>query len=182
MEITSAPGPDVFDYGEIYQKIQKTPVPTDFTQRALRNLRLQTILTAGIWEETSGWCEGGPIRRQPEAVTTCIVTYRGLEVPWSVKYRAPGYVVEYNAMPLKTVLAARSAHHQIWEMARSLKATKVRCDEIPDYSLAEPGKATDYQCQALASPPVGGAPRWRNFSLAFTEQAKLTLEPVRPGS
>ncbi|MCO1580756.1 hypothetical protein M8C13_33870 [Crossiella sp. SN42] len=137
-------------------------------QKLVHDLRKDTLLMVQWRGETSGGCKDDTVVLKAGAVTDCVITYEGVQVPWQITvsndFKESDLLVKYTKKPLKGVLLAEAVHARL---AKDFGADgdELRCDELPKVQLVELGKKLEPKCQYRAKPVRGGGLVYKDVGL-----------------
>jgi hypothetical protein len=124
----------------------------DFTSQveyALQGDLLSEALVAG---RTTAVCPDG-VTRQANASSACVVTYEGVEVPYTVtiggSYEEGDVLTPYRAEPGRRLLIAERVHHEFWERFGGPAGIRLSCEEMPAVEAVEDGAPTGHVCRTI---------------------------------
>ncbi|MFI9582208.1 hypothetical protein ACIHCQ_10250 [Streptomyces sp. NPDC052236] len=151
----NGPQEDVRKRGEDNLKV--TPAPerdAPFIEQVQHRLREVILLDAEVAGETSAKCPNG-VTQKAGAVSQCVVTYAGAEIPYEVKisdsYREGSSITSYNTTPKKGLLVGKVVYNALNERygpeSGSTDASKLACEEIPAAKAVDFNSDTGYKCQ-----------------------------------
>ena len=151
----NGPQEDVRKRGEDNLKV--TPAPdrgAPLTEQVEHRLREAILLAAGVAGETSAKCPDG-VTQKAGAVSQCVVTYEGAEIPYEVKisdsYREGSIITSYTTTPKKGLLVAKLVYNSLNENygteSGRTDASKLACEELPVAKAFDWKSDTGYKCQ-----------------------------------
>ncbi|WGD42159.1 hypothetical protein [Streptomyces cathayae] len=138
-------------------KLKVTPAPENgapFTQKVEHKLRETVLRGVMVPGETSAECADG-VTQKAGAVSQCVVTYEGAEIPYEVKisdkYTEGSMFTFYDTTPKKGLLVAKSVYNTLHERysaeAGYTGSSKLACEEIPVAKTVDLNSDTGYTCQ-----------------------------------
>ncbi|WP_406726741.1 hypothetical protein WJ438_21885 [Streptomyces sp. GD-15H] len=138
-------------------KLKVTPAPENgapFAQQVEHKLRETVLRSAMVPGETSAECADG-VTRKAGAVSRCVATYEGAEVPYEIKisdkYTEGSMFTFYDTTPEKGLLVAKSVYNLLHERysaeAGYPGSSKLACEEIPVAKAVDLNADTGYTCQ-----------------------------------
>ncbi|MFD5492281.1 hypothetical protein ACFWH4_04910 [Streptomyces sp. NPDC127091] len=138
-------------------KLKVTPAPENgapFTQKVEHQLRETVLRGVMVPGETSAECADG-VTQKAGAVSQCVVTYEGAEIPYEVKisdkYTEGSMFTFYDTTPKKGLLVAKSVYNTLHERysaeAGYTGSSKLACEEIPVAKTVDLNSDTGYTCQ-----------------------------------
>ncbi|MFF5488657.1 hypothetical protein [Streptomyces virginiae] len=162
----TGPQPDVFMRGG--DALQITPRPeadAPFVQKVEHALREDVLSIAKVAGETSAKCPAG-VTQNAGAVSQCVVTYAGAEIPYEVKisgsYKAGSSIISYTKEPKKGLMVGKLVYEMINQNYGSesgrTDASKLACDELPAAKAFDFGTDTGFKCQYWAAHANRGEP------------------------
>ncbi|MEU0940249.1 hypothetical protein [Embleya sp. NPDC005971] len=137
--------------------LRVTPLPgtkAPVVEKVEHALREDVLSGAHVPGTTSAKCADG-ITMKAGAVSQCVVTYEGAEIPYEVKigdkYTEGSMVFSYTKTPKKALLVAKEIYNRFNERYGSASgasdASKLACEEIPVAKTFDFGADTGYTCQ-----------------------------------
>ncbi|NUR52058.1 MAG: hypothetical protein HOV71_28360 [Hamadaea sp.] len=140
-------------------------------EHALREDVLSTVRVLGT---TSATCAGG-ITMKAGAVSECVVTYQGVDVPYEVKisdrYTDGAMVFSYTKKPTKGLLVAKVIYNLMNERygaeSGRTDASKLACDELPAAKVIDFGSDTGYTCQYWSKYAKDGKPGYVTLKITM---------------
>lgn len=161
------------------------PASATVQQKVEHALREDILSKVRVVATTSATCPGG-ITMKAGAVSQCVVTYEGAEVPYEVKisdrYKDGDRVFSYTKEPKKALLVAKVVYHQLNESygaeSGRTDASKLACEEFPAAKAMEFGADTGLTCQYWSKYGKDGEPGYvtlkvtmgkRGYGVGFEE-------------
>ncbi|MCJ1679261.1 hypothetical protein MTF65_18305 [Streptomyces sp. APSN-46.1] len=137
--------------------LKVTPAPelsAPFIQKVEHRLRESVLLTAKVAGETSAKCPNS-VTQKAGAVSQCVVTYEGAEIPYEVKigdsYKEGSSIISYNSTAKTGLLVGKVVYDALNERYGSesgtTHASKLACEEIPAAKAVDFNSDTGYKCQ-----------------------------------
>ncbi|MFI5531785.1 hypothetical protein ACIA8O_24955 [Kitasatospora sp. NPDC051853] len=134
--------------------LKVTPAPDSkapVVEKVEHALREDVLSAAHVPGTTSAKCADG-ITMKAGAVSQCVVTYEGAEIPYEVKisdkYTEGSFVFSYTKTQKKALLVAKEIYNRFHERYGSTStASRLACDEIPAAKTFDFGADTGYTCQ-----------------------------------
>lgn len=153
--VIDAPQKDVRKRGE--DNIKVTPAPergAPLVQQVEHRLREAVLLTAKVPGETSAKCPDG-VTQKAGAVSQCVATYAGAEVPYEVKisdsYTEGSSITSYTTTPKKGLLVGKAVYDALYENfgpeSGRTDADRLACEEIPAATAVDYKADTGHKCQ-----------------------------------
>ncbi|MGW5973317.1 hypothetical protein [Streptomyces sp. NPDC055186] len=147
-------------------RLKVTPAPENsasFTRKVEHKLRETVLRSAMVPGETSAECADG-VTQKAGAVSQCVVTYEGAEIPYEVKvsdkYTEGSMFTFYDTTPQKGLLVAKSVYQALHERysaeAGYTGSSKLACEEIPVAEAVDLNADTGYTCQYWTETANGG--------------------------
>ncbi|WP_405852236.1 hypothetical protein OG361_05890 [Streptomyces sp. NBC_00090] len=141
-------------------------------QKVQHALRENVLSIAKVPGETSAKCPAG-ITLKSGAVSKCVVTYAGAEIPYDVKisdsYTAGSSIISYTKEPKKALLVDKLVYQMINERygaeSGRTDASKVACDKLPAAKAFDYGADTGFTCQYWGEHAKNGEPGYRTVRL-----------------
>ncbi|QIP88084.1 hypothetical protein GLX30_33275 [Streptomyces sp. Tu 2975] len=169
----TGPQPDVHMRGG--DALRVTPIPAvgaPFLQKVEHALREDALSIAKVAGETSAKCPAG-VTQKAGAVSQCVVTYAGAEIPYEVKisdsYTAGSSIISYTKEPKKGLLVGKLVYQMINENYGSESgrsdASKLACDELPAAKAFDFGADTGYKCQYWGEHADNGEPGYKTVQV-----------------
>ncbi|MFF3784091.1 hypothetical protein [Streptomyces sp. NPDC001933] len=169
----TGPQPDVHMRGG--DKLRVTPAPdlgAPFVKKVEHALREDVLSTAKVVGETSAKCPAG-VTQKAGAVSQCVVTYAGAEIPYDVKisdsYTAGSSIISYTKEPKKALLVDKLVYQMINEKygaeSGRTDASKVACDKLPAAKAFGYGADTGFTCQYWGEHAKNGEPGYRTVQI-----------------
>ncbi|WP_326764032.1 hypothetical protein OG978_05115 [Streptomyces sp. NBC_01591] len=157
--------------------LRVTPAPeagAPLAQKVEHALREDVLSIAKVAGETSAKCPAG-VTRKAGAVSQCVVTYAGAEIPYEVKisdsYTAGSSFISYTKEPKKGLLVDKLVYQMINESYGSesgrTDASKLACDKLPAAKAFDFGADTGYKCQYWGEHADNGEPGFRTVQVGI---------------
>ncbi|WP_326656388.1 hypothetical protein [Streptomyces sp. NBC_00385] len=175
----TGPQTDVYmrDSGD---KLRVTPLPgadAPLERKVEHALREDVLSMAKVPGKTSAKCAGG-VTKKAGAVSQCVVTYEGAEIPYEVKigdsYTSGSSIISYSKEPKKGLLVGKLVYQLINEQYGSesgrTDASKVACDKLPAAKAFAYGADTGYTCQYWGKYADEGEPGYRTLQIKLATQ------------
>ncbi|WP_234321313.1 hypothetical protein [Streptomyces katrae] len=169
----TGPQPDVHMRGG--DALRVTPLPevgAPFVQKVEHALREDVLGSAKVAGETSAKCPDG-VTQQAGAISQCVVTYAGAEIPYEVKisdsYKAGSSVISYTKEPKQGLLVGKLVYQMINENYGSESgrsdASKLACDELPAAKAFDFGADTGFRCHYWGEHANKGKPGFTTLQI-----------------
>ncbi|MEE1736843.1 hypothetical protein [Streptomyces sp. BE147] len=183
------PQKDVVPQREAGEKLKITPLPAmdaPFVEKVEHNLREAVLRSARVSGETSAECPDG-VDEKAGAVSQCIATYEGVDVPYEVKIsesaKEGSSLIFFDTTPKKGLLVAKAVYDSFNESYGSesgrTDAGKLACEEMPAAKAVPLGKDTGYTCQYWSKFADKGEPGYATLRLTMGAQGYgLGFQPV----
>ncbi|MCX4967358.1 hypothetical protein OHA98_21840 [Streptomyces sp. NBC_00654] len=183
------PQKDVVPQREAGERLKITPLPpmdAPFVEKVEHNLRQAVLRSARVPGETSAKCPDG-VDEKAGAVSQCIATYEGVDVPYEVKIsesaKEGNSLIFFDTTPKKGLLVAKAVYDSLNESYGSesgrTDASKLACEEIPAAKAVPLGKDTGYTCQYWSKFADEGEPGYATLRLTMGAQGYgLGFQPV----
>ncbi|MDA5284109.1 MULTISPECIES: hypothetical protein [unclassified Streptomyces] len=169
----TGPQPDVHMRGGDALRVRPLPeVGAPFVQKVEHALREDALNTAKVVGETSAKCPDG-VMQKAGAVSQCVVTYSGAEIPYEVKisdsYKAGSSIISYTKEPKQGLLVGKLVYQMINENYGSESgrsdASKLACDELPAAKTIDFGADTGFKCQYWGQHANKGKPGFTTLQI-----------------
>ncbi|MFE1318954.1 hypothetical protein [Kitasatospora phosalacinea] len=149
---------------------------------ALREDLLSQAHTPG---ETTAKCPDG-ITQKAGAVSLCVATFEGAEVPYEVKisdsYTEGSMIISYTKTPKKGLLVARTVQAMLYEQYGPESgyegAGKLACQEMPVAGAYDFDTDTGFTCQYWSEHADDGKPGYTTLKVRMNSR-NADLQPVR---
>ncbi|MGW7437100.1 hypothetical protein [Streptomyces sp. NPDC054849] len=185
----TGPQPDVHmrGGGEALQITPRPEVGAPFVQKVEHALREDVLSTAKVAGETGAKCPAG-VTQKAGAVSQCVVTYAGAEIPYEVKisdsYTAGSSVISYTKEPKKGLLVGKLVYEMINQNYGSesgrTDASKLACDELPAAKTFDFGADTGYKCHYWGEHANRGEPGFTTLQIKIgTKGYAYSFEEVK---
>lgn len=184
----TGPQPDVYMRGGDALRI--TPIPevsAPFVQKVEHALREDVLSIAKVAGETSAKCPTG-VTQAAGAVSQCVVTYAGAEIPYEVKisdsYKAGSSIISYTKEPKKGLLVSKLVYQLINQNYGSesgrADASKLACDELPAAKTYDFGSDTGFKCQYWGEHANKGKPGYTTMQVKIgTKGYAYSFEEIK---
>lgn len=181
------PQKDVRRRGE--DNIKVTPAPkfgAPLDEQVVHRLREAILLDARVPGETSATCPDG-VTQKAGAVSQCVVTYEGAEVPYEVKisdsHTEGDTITSYTITPKKALLVATSVYDLLNEQygkdSGRTDASKLACQELPVAKTIEWDSDSGYTCQYWGEHAIDGGEGYKTLKITQGSQGySLGFEEV----
>lgn len=155
-------------------------------KKVVHRLRETTLATTKVPGTTSASCPNG-VTLGAGAVSRCVATYEGAEIPYEVKisdtYTKGSSVFSYTTEAQKAVLVAKFVYNAMYEgygaESGHIDASKLACDEIPVAKTVEMNSDTGYTCQWWGKFANKGEPGYETLRVTIGPTGGVGLEPVQ---
>lgn len=185
----TGPQPEVVPYSNSSElKVKPTPrYDASIEQKLKHALQEDLLRMIRVPGKTSADCPDG-ITMKASAISHCVVTYEGVEVPYEVKisdnYREGSLVFSYNKVAMKAVLVDKVVYHQFNERFGTESArtdlSKLACEEFPAVKLVEFGENTGLTCHYWSEYGPDGEPGYVTVNVIMGDRGtRLDFEEVR---
>ncbi|MEU2250879.1 hypothetical protein [Streptomyces sp. NPDC019224] len=183
------PRPGVVPQREAGEKLKVTPTPAmdaPFAEKVEHNLREKVLRSARVAGKTSATCPDG-VDQKAGAVSTCVATYEGVDVPYEVKIsdsaEKGSVLVFFDATPKKGLLVGEAVYDSFNEQygaeSGRTDASKLACDELPAAKAVPMGADTGFTCQYWSKFGNRGEPGYTTLRLTMGKDGYgLGFEPV----
>ncbi|MFI8434009.1 hypothetical protein ACIGJO_09685 [Streptomyces sp. NPDC079020] len=174
------PQKDVVPQREAGEKLKIKPLPAmdaPFVEKVEHHLRQAVLRSARVPGETSAECPDG-VDEKAGAVSQCIATYEGAEIPYEVKIsdsaKAGSSLVFFDTTPKKGLLVAKAVYDSMNESYGSesgrTDASKPACEKMPAAKAVPLGKDTGFTCQYWTKFANKGQPGYTTLRLKMGAQ------------
>ncbi|MFD4031188.1 hypothetical protein ACFWVP_11790 [Streptomyces sp. NPDC058637] len=171
------PQPGVVPQREAGEKLKITPLPAmdaPFVEKVEHNLRQAVLRSARVPGETSAKCTGG-VDEKAGAVSRCVATYEGVDVPYEVKIsdsaKEGSSLIFFETTPKMGLLVAKTVYDSLNEQYGSesgrTDASKLACESMPVAKAVPLGKDTGYTCQYWSEFANQGEPGYATLRLTM---------------
>ncbi|MFP3987794.1 hypothetical protein U9R90_09885 [Streptomyces sp. E11-3] len=181
------PQKDVRKRGEDNLKV--TPAPEQgapLTEQVEHRLREAILLTAKVAGETSAKCPDG-VTQKAGAVSQCVVTYEGAEIPYEVKisdrYREGSTITSYTTTPKKGLLVGKLVYNALYESygpeSGRTDTSKLACEELPVAKAFDGKSDTGFKCQYWTKHANDGKGGYDTLRVTIGASGGIGFEAVR---
>ncbi|MGW7454520.1 hypothetical protein [Streptomyces sp. NPDC054787] len=184
----TGPQPDVYMRGGDALRVAPIPaVGAPFVEKVEHALREDVLATAKTVGETSAKCPDG-VTQQAGAVSLCVVTYAGAEIPYEVKisdsYKAGSSVISYTKEAKKGLLVGKLVYQMMNQNYGSesgrTDASKLACDELSAAKTFDFGADTGYKCHFWGEHADQGKPGFTTLQVKIgTKGYAYSFEEVK---
>ncbi|MFG2987104.1 hypothetical protein ACGFYQ_38645 [Streptomyces sp. NPDC048258] len=187
MVAIDGPQKDVRKRGEDNLKV--TPAPergAPLIQQVEHRLREAILLDAKVAGETSAKCPNG-VTQKAGAVSQCLVTYGGAEIPYEVKisdsYTEGSSITSYTTTPKTGLLVGKVVYNALNERygseSGSTDASKLACEEIPAAKAVDLKSDTGYKCQYWGKHANDGKGGYETLRVMMGASGGIGFETVK---
>ncbi|MEU3552879.1 hypothetical protein [Streptomyces fragilis] len=124
----------------------------DFTSQVEYALQGDLLSDARVEGRTTAVCPDG-VTRKANASSACIVTYEGVEIPYTVtigeSYEEGDVLTPYRAEPKKRLLLAKRVHDAFWEQFGGSAGMTLSCADMPVAEAVDEGAPTGHLCRTV---------------------------------
>ncbi|WP_406283773.1 hypothetical protein [Streptomyces sp. NBC_00209] len=186
------PRPTVVPQREAGEKLKVAPAPAmdaPFAEKVGHNLREKVLRSARVAGKTAATCPDG-VDQKAGAVSTCVATYEGVEVPYEVKIsdsaKKGSALVFFEATPKKGLLVGEAVYDSFNEQygaeSGRTDASKLACDELPAAKAVPMGADTGYTCQYWSKFGNQGEPGYTTLRITMGKDGYgLGFDPAPAG-
>jgi len=185
----SGPQPEVVPYGNSSAlKVKPAPRYDASIEEKLKHALQEDLLgMVRVPGKTSVDCPDG-ITLKASAISHCVVTYEGVEVPYEVKigdkYREGSFIFSYNKVAMKAVLVDKVVYNEFNERfgaeSGRTETSKLACEEFPAVKVVEFGENTGLTCHYWSEYGPDGEPGYITVNVIVGDRGtRLDFEEVR---
>jgi hypothetical protein len=181
------PQADVTKRGAANPKVTPSPERgAPFLQQVEHALREKILVTAKVPGATSAKCPDG-VTQKASAVSQCVVTYEGAEIPYEVKisdsYKEGSMITSYTVTPQKGLVVAKVVYDRLYETygAESGRTdlSKLACEEFPVAKALDWKADTGLKCQYWSKNAKGGKGGYETLRVTMgTSSSNVGFEVV----
>ncbi|MET9434088.1 hypothetical protein [Streptomyces sp. NPDC006551] len=183
------PRPGVVPQRETGEKLKVTPAPAmdaPFVKKVEHSLRERVLRSARVPGTTAAKCPDG-VDQNAGAVSTCIATYQGVDVPYEVKIsdsaKKGSALIFFEATPKKGLLVGEAVYDSFNEQFGSesgrTDASKLACDKLPAAKSVAMDTDTGFTCQYWTKFADRGEPGYVTLRIKMGKQGYgLGFDPV----